>query len=196
MSVLCDQYDIPLTNNNFFEYDLINFELMSIDALKETATKWGVTISAEPIIKDDLIYTLTGVEFNEARYNSCRIKIELLNGKSMWYEVLMPYWHATFKRSGKSDSFIEYYTVSIWSSSEPTFVRISYDKIKNKWYQWDFFEDAEILDKSPLGPGIESCLRDTRNALMYLEKRYAYENSILFEEFLNKDIIGHIRSFL
>ena len=180
--------------DRFFKNDLKYFEYMTIESLKETIQKWGAPSPPPKSKKADLIKILNKFvkknEINIRSYN--RIEIKVKNG-SAWYET----------RAYKDDRLFEKIdTLETYilkpRCGRPSFI-LKYDTTTGHWTKrlnMNITNNEPIELKGDRFVWMTSYYNELREIALYLELRNAFMSSLLFEEFLNKDIVNYIRYLL
>lgn len=184
-----DSHHVRLISDRLFTSDL-NFNRMTNLSLINTIKNWGAAMPKNIDKRIDLLDALEDFA-SENNINYQRINIKPRNGESIWYE--------TFRKSEvnlvlfeKSKIKTEYYN----AYTENTLREIAYDKVTNKWEEQVSSKLWKTLKFTQSLPDIFQHYDELRTVTTFIENKNAYFYALLFEEFLNKDIIQHIRYLL
>lgn len=141
--------------------------------------------------KEDLIEAINVFKFDVNIFDYYRVKLIPVNGSQVWYETYcfsIDFLQRVYVSAGVGSSTTD--NIEFYMSREGN---VEYNVTKNQW-SFELPTGKYVPQKSSKLIKQYNELRET--IFFYLEKRNFYVNALIFEEFLNKDIINYIRSFL
>lgn len=190
-----DTHHIRLISDRLFEEDLdcTKPNSSTVENLKNTFKKWKIDdqIDLENAKKVDFVKHLEKViKENKFYYN--RTCIKPINGSQTWFESAFGI--RLFERiSCSTKNGIELYLLK--NKRNSAVYNLSYDPYKDQWTSSIILKNKENTS-CVVGDHLKTYYNKMKTVIVYIEKRNAYANSSLFTDFLNKDIISYIRSFL